>query len=271
MAHEPGTLRGEDPEQLHQMRVAHRRLRVALTGFEPVLPPALVAAEPELQWVGHELGPVRDLDVQIEAMSDAVRKLEASPETIEALLSAAREERERARTRMLDALTGARFEALVLQVARCLREQVTAEGAGAGPTIAELAPGMLDAQYSRFRKAAMGLKPGSNPAELHKARRRSRKLRYATEFVEAVYEAPATDLIAALKQLQDVLGEHQDRYAAIQLRRRIRKSLSQPAQQLVDELDKEDRRRAKSLRRAAPDAVKDVKKRWKALEKTLRP
>src|SRR5687768_14557855 len=63
-ANEEGTLAGEDPEFLHQMRVALRRLRSAISAFSGVLPPK--AREPvskELKWVGRALGPARDWDV----------------------------------------------------------------------------------------------------------------------------------------------------------------------------------------------------------------
>ena len=265
MAREPGTLRGEDPEQLHRMRVAHRRLRTAIRSFSRVLPIDLSAADPELKWIGRELGDVRDLDVQLEAMTRTAGHLEASPESVEALLSAVGSQRERARRRMLDALTSARFESLVLRIARALREQVTAESDARGPAIGDLAPAMLETHYRRFRKAARSLTPRSRPAAYHEARRRARRLRFATEFVEDIYGEPARDLIKATTDLQDLFGDHQDCYAAIELRRRVCKSLSEPALGLVGDLDAQDLKRALSLRKEAPDAVRRIKKRWKAL------
>src|SRR5436190_1370894 len=64
--HEPGTRLGEDPEELHDMRVAFRRLRAAMSTFEPVLPPRFQTFRHDLHAPGHSLGRVRDLDVQIE-------------------------------------------------------------------------------------------------------------------------------------------------------------------------------------------------------------
>jgi triphosphatase len=66
--HEPGTRLGEDVEALHQMRVATRRLRATIALFREVLPAQFGALRDELQWVGHELGAVRDVDVQIEGL-----------------------------------------------------------------------------------------------------------------------------------------------------------------------------------------------------------
>ena len=66
LAREPGTRLGDDPEELHDMRVASRRLRAALSLFADVLPPSAAKLEDDLRWVGHTLGAVRDLDVQQE-------------------------------------------------------------------------------------------------------------------------------------------------------------------------------------------------------------
>ncbi len=65
---EPGTRLGEDPEELHDMRVATRRLRAALDLFAHVLPARARTYRAELGWLGGVLGEVRDLDVQLEGL-----------------------------------------------------------------------------------------------------------------------------------------------------------------------------------------------------------
>src|SRR5215203_145993 len=65
-AHEPGTRLGEDPEELHDMRVPTRRMRAAMKVFGDALPERARWLRQELRWVAHALGDVRDLDVQIE-------------------------------------------------------------------------------------------------------------------------------------------------------------------------------------------------------------
>jgi triphosphatase len=62
---EAGARLGDDPERLHDMRVASRRLRAALALFADVLPQRVVALREELKWIGGVLGTVRDLDVQL--------------------------------------------------------------------------------------------------------------------------------------------------------------------------------------------------------------
>src|SRR5262245_33846135 len=69
-AHDPGTRLGEDAEQLHQMRVATRRVRSILRAARSMFTPeAVTALREELGWLGAALGEVRDLDV----MRDHVR------------------------------------------------------------------------------------------------------------------------------------------------------------------------------------------------------
>ena len=68
-AKEPGTRLGEDPEELHDMRVATRRLRAALSMFEAVLPVRAQVFREELGWLARLLGTVRDLDVQLEGLA----------------------------------------------------------------------------------------------------------------------------------------------------------------------------------------------------------
>ncbi len=68
-AKEPGTRLGEDPEELHDMRVATRRLRAALSLFEAVLPVRAQVFRVELGWLARLLGAVRDLDVQLEGLA----------------------------------------------------------------------------------------------------------------------------------------------------------------------------------------------------------
>jgi triphosphatase len=65
LAHEPGVRLGEDPEELHDMRVATRRLRAALKLYSDVLPKRSERYERDLRWVARALGEVRDLDVHL--------------------------------------------------------------------------------------------------------------------------------------------------------------------------------------------------------------
>jgi inorganic triphosphatase YgiF len=66
-ANERGMLEGTDPEYLHQMRVAVRRLRSAFVVFSPPFPAEMIQPmAADLKWLGYSLGPARDWDVFME-------------------------------------------------------------------------------------------------------------------------------------------------------------------------------------------------------------
>src|SRR5262249_49929602 len=105
MQHEPGARLGSDPEELHQLRIAVRRIDAVLGLFRDELPPALVRARKSAKAMQRTLGAARDLDVQLEQLARYGEELE-EPERAAALPLRQRleAERERARTRMLRAL-----------------------------------------------------------------------------------------------------------------------------------------------------------------------
>src|ERR1700738_3370656 len=63
--HEPGARLGDDPEELHDLRVAGRRLDAILRQFRPYLPASLLRMRPTLKKVRRALGEARDLDVAL--------------------------------------------------------------------------------------------------------------------------------------------------------------------------------------------------------------
>src|SRR5215471_17152244 len=97
--HEPGARLGEDPEELHQLRVTARRVDAVLGLFKRQLPAALVRARKPTKAVLRSLGAARDLDVQLSELGHYCADLpqeeqRAAAEPLRALL-----ERERARAR----------------------------------------------------------------------------------------------------------------------------------------------------------------------------
>src|SRR5205814_9825308 len=69
----------EDPEGVHQARVATRRLRSDLRTFASLLEPAWVAAlTEELKWLAEHLGAARDADVLLARLTDRVNLLEGA-------------------------------------------------------------------------------------------------------------------------------------------------------------------------------------------------
>jgi CHAD domain-containing protein len=216
LAHDPGTRLGTDPEELHQMRVATRRLRAFLRAGRDLLDPAWAGPiRDELKWLGGALGPVRDLDVLVEHLEPEVESL--GPETGEGrkLLGTLVRERRKARRALLAALVSERYFALLDTLERPVA--TIAEE----PTLEEIHA----AEHRRLRKAVKALRDDSPDEELHRARIKVKRARYAAEL------SGAGAYVKAAKVLQDVLGEHQDAVVAEERLRAL--AAKQPAAALA--------------------------------------
>ncbi len=214
MAHEPGTRLDEDPEELHDMRVATRRLRAALSFFRGALPAPADEGRAELQWLAQGLGAVRDLDVQLGQVAEwQLVADEADARAFDALADTIRRRRPAARDALLEQLDSSRYQALLSSLNSVLASEAPLEGACR--PVAEAVPSLVRRRHQQLRKAADELTPHSAPASFHAARIYGKRLRYAVEFVGEAYGKPAQDFVRVMVRLQDVLGEHQDAYVAI--------------------------------------------------------
>jgi len=204
LAHEPGVRLGEDPEELHDMRVATRRLRAALKLYSDFLPKRSERYERDLRWVGGALGEVRDLDVHLEGLSE---ESSSDGEVLEEIAALLRERRVQARRGMLEALDSNRYERLIASFSATLRG-----GRSPSPTdpILEAAPELIRDRYKKVRKSANRLSEDSPPEHYHDLRKKGKRLRYALEPVQEIYGKPAQKMVRLLKNMQDDLGDHQD-------------------------------------------------------------
>ncbi len=213
-----GARRGEDPEYVHQMRVAIRRLRTALRFFRGVLPgQASDALRAELRWLFGLLGPVREYDV---ALAQVLPTLE--PEKGLVLL---RKELEEARlthlARLAAALDSARYgrllSALLEQQAALAQLEPQAESAKLKPRARKRLEKILRRVERLHPAVDAWLESGADPRSskvqtLHALRKELKKLRYASDFVQDAFPKRARrKYLRRLSALQDVLGELQDR------------------------------------------------------------
>jgi triphosphatase len=204
LAHEPGVRLGEDPEELHDMRVATRRLRAALKLYSDFLPKRSERYERDLRWVAGALGEVRDLDVHLEGLSEEASR---NGEVLEEVVSLLRERRNEARRGMLEALDSNRYERLIASFSATLRR-----GRSPTPTspILEVAPNLIRDRYKKVRKSANRLSEDSPPEHYHDLRKKGKRLRYALEPLQEIYGKQAQKMVKLLKKIQDDLGDHQD-------------------------------------------------------------
>ena len=287
-AHESGTRLGEDPEELHDMRVATRRMRAAMKVFEGALPERAKWLREELRRVGGALGEVRDLDVEIGRLDSWKRGAdEESSEFLGKILDVMNKRRAEARKNLLGVLDSDRYERLESSFAEMLRrgpgiEQVLASGNGHDPAqepITDAAPALLLGRYRKWRKAAGRLDETSSPEALHDVRKKGKRLRYALEFVSEAYGEPVRRLVEPLKALQDDLGDHQD---AIVIAKHLRElgtttgeaRISRGAAFTMGVYSERYTREASGIRsgvlRSKPFRVLAKGKEWKNLEKVMK-
>jgi CHAD domain-containing protein len=196
-----------DPEGVHEMRVAVRRMRAALRASDHP-----EAAQEELRWLGGVLGRIRDLDVLLGHLRGQAADLpEDEQAAVERLLHGLVEERRRARRRMLDAFRGARYTNLL----RMLADLAMADGRPAGKK--DRQPALVDViarPHRKLAKAAHALDDDPPDDDLHALRIKGKRLRYAAELAAPTGGKPVRRLIKATKTFQDILGDHQDTVVA---------------------------------------------------------
>ncbi|MGO9856642.1 MAG: CHAD domain-containing protein [Acidimicrobiales bacterium] len=215
---EPGTRLGEDPEELHVMRVATRRLRAALSLFADVLPARAQVFREELGWLGRLLGAVRDLDVQQEGLahmttatagwSAGARPVNHDP--LNELSALIEHERDAARGAMLSGLDSVRWERLAKGLASMVQHGPTRRSvAGRVPAVIAM-PGLVVARQEAAAKAAKRAKKSGVVSDFHRLRIRCKRLRYALEFSSELYGGRTARFVRQLTALQDELGLMQD-------------------------------------------------------------
>ncbi|HEU4354210.1 MAG TPA: CHAD domain-containing protein [Actinomycetota bacterium] len=209
--HDAGVRLGDDLEDVHQARVATRRLRSDLRTFREVLDPEWDASlREELGWLGGELGTVRDLDVQLERLAALVETLPDEDRGVGDRLLAERDRRrDDARTHLLEAMRSDRYLALLDRLVEDARDPAVLADAARAPAAMALAT-VMDRPWKHLKAAMEELGPASPDADLHLARIRTKRVRYAAEAVEPVFGRGARGFARAAAALQDVLGEHQD-------------------------------------------------------------
>lgn len=192
----------DDPEFVHQARVALRRLRsaVRLTRRWVAFPPALAAG---LRWIARRLGTVRDSDVLVGQTLPAIERELGLPARVRARAQRARK---RARRELRAALASPRFARLALAAlawsAQPARPDAPSMRAVAAPSLARLHARLFD---SARRFEALSVE------RQHRVRIRAKRLRYALDFFAAALPARAVaDYTQRLAALQDELGALND-------------------------------------------------------------
>jgi inorganic triphosphatase YgiF len=218
-----GALLGADPEYIHQMRVATRRLRAAMRMFAPVLPPDFAGQlVPPLRELMATLGRTRDLDVLLAEIVGPVNAALADDPRISALAGILTDKLYATRAETIAFLAQPDYGRLLLLASSLLNARaMTAPPPVKAPTdepaLAPPTPTLLDFAQRRLRKLQRRthhlaeLARIDDPRSLHALRIAIKRLRYALEFFGPLAHKRTFDAAAKqLAALQDKLGQLND-------------------------------------------------------------
>jgi inorganic triphosphatase YgiF len=207
------------PEGLHQIRVALRRLRSAITLFKPILAgdPATANLRDEIKRVTEPFGRARNLDVFLETTLPA--EIERRPDEVglHDLRTRLEAERDRAHDAVIATLESPAWRSLVLDIATWIETgawRSQGDGAVRDAPAEDFAADILDKARRRIRKRGRHL-DRIDPEARHRVRIEGKKLRYGAEFFASLYADGKPHkrhkaFVSALSDLQDHLGALND-------------------------------------------------------------
>jgi CHAD domain-containing protein len=218
-AHRAGAHRGRDPEAVHRMRVAVRRLRAILRASRSLFAEDWTEGlRRELKWLGIALGRVRDLDVlRAQVRSQIGSRPAGGRAARHRLLRRIADDRARAIAALRTTLDGARCARLFAQVDVAL----------AAPPACTDDVSLTDiaaAEFDKLRRAVKKLPKHPSAEALHEIRIKVKHARYAGELAQDGVGRRAERFVDKAKALQDILGAHQD---AVVAERYVRRAAGQ--------------------------------------------
>lgn len=208
-------------DQVHQTRVAIRRLRSTLRVFDRLFEPSgALLLNRDLAWYAGLLGAVRDRQVQRAHLHDAIALLPA--ELVVGPVATKIDEHLLAEQRLhvaelTHAMDSKRYQALQDSLRSWARLPAYREDPDDTELIERLA---RRAAHTARQRLAVAL-DATDPEELHRARKAAKRARYAAELTRPLGGEKTEDRVRHFKLVQDALGAHQDSILAADLLRRL--------------------------------------------------
>jgi CHAD domain-containing protein len=254
LTHDPGVRLGDDPENLHQHRVAARRTRAFLRTSRRYLDPEWRRGVTDaLQELGEATGPVRDLDVVLEHLREELTALDETQQAAKDLiLQRLDDELEQRRRRLLQALDDRSYRVLL---ARLRLPPRLADGVDDVPL-----ESLAKKEFRRLAKLVGRLGKGPDEAAIHRLRIALKRARYAAELA-APRGAVRKRFLADARVLQELLGEHQDAVVAeLRLRSVAVDDVRTAAAFAAGRIAERQRRRRERVHERLPAAWKRLRK-----------
>ena len=202
-----------DPEGVHQMRVAIRRLGSALAAFRRAMPEHQYRSTKDgLDWLKQALGTARNWDVFATDLLTPVAGARPRDHDLATLATAAARRRQEAYRRVEEAIRSPRYSATITELTGWFERHAWRTHASPllDAAIADVAPDLVDRQRRSVRKRGRRFLDQS-PMQRHKLRIALKKLRYAIELLEDVLDpARVATYRKRIKTLQADLGRIND-------------------------------------------------------------
>jgi len=197
-----GVLESEDPEYVHQMRVGLRRLRSALDLFCDQLGDVVASHAECLRALGAASGAAREWDVLV---TETLPRMSEIPH-IAKLAACCDTARQSARKEYKNTIKSNNYVTSMLMFGRWLASPQATADAVWRESARLAAANILERRHLRVLKRGRRL-AGQSPAQLHRLRIAIKKLRYAVEFFNDLFQVKAMALQRIrLEKLQDILG-----------------------------------------------------------------
>jgi CHAD domain-containing protein len=210
-----GTKANLDSEFLHDLRVATRRTRSAMSQIKGVFDPDQLASfKRAFGWIGQITGETRDLDVYLLKFPDYRAALpKAMQGDLDPLHTFLQQHHQQAQAELVKKINSPHFRKHLKSWRSWLQspgEQSDQTPNAMHPT-AKLADKRISKLFKRVLKDGLDIGHDTPAERLHDLRKDCKKLRYLMEFFQSLYPKPAIrELIKALKVILDNLGEFQD-------------------------------------------------------------
>lgn len=201
---------------IHQTRVAVRRLRSTIRVFSELFDPSEAAhLEEELVWWAGLLGTVRDMDIlaqrQVALLDELPAELILGPvaSTIQAEIAV---QRKQAVDAMLEALDSERYRKFIGLIHHWRADPAFTAAANASPKSIDSAIKNAKKKVDKRLSRAVAARRAEEASDemFHRARKASKRHRYAVEAALPLWGSKADKIISQRKDLQDLLGNHQD-------------------------------------------------------------
>jgi CHAD domain-containing protein len=232
VAYDP-RVRRDEPDAVHKMRVATRRLRSTFKTFRPLWDRAATDhLRAELKWLAEVLGKVRDGEVMAARLDRSLQGL--APELVVGpvatrLTGGLRAQAAKDQRSLVTALNGRRYAALLDELDALLAAEPTEHGLRPAATYVPHRVKRTVTRVNELLDTAEKAGPGTRPlpgvldrdTALHEARKAAKQSRYAAEAAAPVGGAGAAALAAAMEDLQELLGDQHDSVVTRDLLRKV--------------------------------------------------